>query len=824
MFAFAQDLRIALRRLRKSPGFSLTVVLTLALGIGAATAVFSLVEGILLRPLPFDDPGRLVILGDRLGDGPRTPVTAREIGIYADSARAFSSLGGYIGASYELSGGETPEEIDAARLTAGVFPTLGVNPILGRVFTRQEEDSHQPLAVISYSLWTSRFHRDSHILGSAIILDRQAYSIIGIMPRGFDFPVGNGLLDQTKVWIPMSLTAEELSNEHAGFWGYHIVARLKDGVTLALAQQDGERLARDFKRTMPAGQSSIEFEGRVTPLLEYNVAESRPVLRTFFLAVLAVLLIACLNVAGLLLVRSIRRRSEHAVRLALGARPFAILRETISEGLLLGSSGGLLGLGLATITIQTTLKMLPDSLPRTDSVSVDATVAAFALAVAALTGTLCSLAPAFAALRTNLTDSLKQAARTGSGSFGHARLRSALIVLEIATALVLLTVSGEFVRSLQKMRAVNPGFRAAGVLAAGYQLPLQQYPSQSASEAFNRAIVEHLSGKPAIAAVGIASSLPASGMFGGSAYTIEGEPAASWKLKFAMFTTTYGGYFKAMGIPLLEGRYFNDEDRANTLPVIIVNETMAKQRWPGQSAIGKRLHAGPPQKALPWATVVGVVGDTKVGSRDEPNDEQWYTPWNQPGTLSGLQPGGALTEAASGNIVLRSTLPSNQMARTLRAAVAEVDPQLALQQMQTMTQAIEGVEAPRRFNTNLITGFALGALLLAMTGIYVVVAFSVAQRNQEIAIRMALGAQRGGIARLVLSSGAKLALAGCALGILGSIGASRLVSSFLFEVSSTDPAIYITSVVCMLLVALLASAIPARRAASADPIDALRAF
>jgi putative ABC transport system permease protein len=822
MYALGQHLRFALRQLRKAPGFTFTVVLPLALGIGATTAIFSLVEGILLRPLPFSNPDRLVLVGDHLGGGASTSVTAREIGTYTNAASAFSSLGGYITTSYEVSGRAAPEQVNGARLTAGVFTALGVRPIIGRVFTQEEEDAHQPLAVISYALWRSRYQRDPDVLGSAIVLDRRPYSIIGVMPRSFQFPLEDGQLDQAQLWVPLSLTPDELSEQRAGFWGYQMVARLKDGVTFSQAAQDADRVARQVMRNLPAAQSAIHIQGDVQSLIEYGVAEVRPLLRTLFLAVSVVLLIACVNVASLLLVRAIRRRSEYAVRLALGARSSLIIRESLFEGLLLGVAGGLLGLAFAAIAIQTTLHLLPDSMPRVDSISLDATVASFALMLALLTGALCSLAPAFAALRTNLTESLKEGGRSGTGASTHTRLRSALVVFEIAIALVLLTISGAFLRSFQKMRAVNPGFRPDHVLIAGYRLPLQQYSTQASSDTFNHAVVDRLSVKPGVLAVGITTAVPASGGFGESEFTIEGEPAADWKLKFAVFATTYGDYFQVMRIPLLDGRYFTDDDRSNSAPVVIVNRSMATHSWPGQRAIGKRMHVGGPQKGMPWATVVGVVADTKMGARDEPTDDQWYTPAEQPATLNGSEYTAKLTSPAGGYITLRSTLPPAELTRTLRSAIAEIDPALALQPVQNMDDAVSSVEAPRRFNTSLITAFALGALLLTITGIYAVLAFSVSLRTQEIAIRMALGAQRKGIARLVLIAGAKLALIGCTLGVLGSLAVSRLVSSFLFEVSATDPFLYIASVSIMMLLALLASALPATRAASADPVTALR--
>jgi predicted permease len=829
MQTLAQDLRFAFRRLTKTPGVSLTVVLTLGLGIGATTAMFSLIEGILLRPLPFSDPDRLVLVGDHLGGQPGISVTAREIGTYLNAASAFSSLGGYLTTSYEVSGGAIPEEVNAARLSAGVFPTLGTAPILGRVFTQEEEDAHQPLAVISFALWTNRYHRDPHVVGSSIVLDRTAYSIAGVMPRSFAFPPTDGQLDQVQVWVPMSLTPGELSEEHAGFWGYRLVARLKDGVTQEQAAQDADRVARQVMRDFPAHMAAIHIRGDATLLREFAVGEVRPLLRTLFLAVSIVLLIACVNVAGLLLVRAIRRRREYAVRLALGARSSVIIRESVFEGLLLSTAGGLLGLAFAAIAIRTALHLLPESMPRVDSISMDATVAGFALLLALTTGAFCSLAPAFAALRTNLTENLKESVRTGTGASSHSWLRSTLVVAEIAIALVLLTISGAFLRSFQKMRAVYPGFQPDHVLVASYQLPLQQYSTDASVDSFNQAVVEKLSSKPGIVAVGLTNALPATDFYAAATYTIEGEPAADWKLKFAMFAITYGDYFRAMSIPLVDGRYFTLDDRSNSLLVVIVNQSMAAHCWPGQRALGKRMHVGNPQKGLPWATVVGVVADTKMGSRDEPSNDQWYVPAQQPATLYGLEPHGSessgkLTDAAGGYITLRAALPPGRMTQTLRATIAEIDPLLALRQVQAMDEVMTNVEAPRRFNTDLITAFALSALLLAITGIYAVVAFSVSLRTQEIAVRMALGSQRAGIARLVLISSARLALLGCGIGVVGSVAVSRLVSSFLFEVSATDPIIYFAGVLLMMVLALLASALPAARAASADPVEALRSI
>ena len=821
MHGLANDLRLTFRRFRKNPGFTLAVVLTLALGIGATTAIFSLVESVLLRPLPFNDPDRLVLLGEHLGGRPGMSVRAGDVATYTNGTQAFSSLGGYITTSFELSGRQRPEEIDAARLDSSTFATLGVQPILGRVFTSEEENSRQQLAVISYSLWTNRFHRDPSVIGASLVLDRKPYQVVGVMPRDFEFPLTLGTLAGTQVWVPLSLSSQELSEENSGFFGYQMLARLKDGVSVQQGAQDADRVAHQIMNALPPSMSALRMQGDAIPLRESVIADVRPILRTLFMAAIVALLVACVNVSSLLLVRAIRERREYAVRVAIGASSNRIIRESAMEGMLLSVLAGVLGLALAAIAIRTTLHFLPASLPRINSVSIDPVVAGFALLVAVATGVLCSLTPAFAALRTNLIASLKEGGQSGSAS--HTWLRSALVVSEVAIALVLLTVSGMFLRSLQKMLEVNPGVRADHGLVAQYQLPLQQYPTLASVSGFNRSVVDHLSGEPGVTAVALSNAVAVSEFFPQSAYTVEGVSAEQWKLKFAAFTTVYGNYFGSMGIPLIDGRTFDMHDDAAAPLVVIVSQTMARDSWPGQSPLGKRIHVGNPRSPYPWATVVGVVADTKI-PRDQPGTDQWYIPQMQPATLFRTRTGSSdnLTGPQFGYITMRSALDPAHMIQTLRSTVAEIDPLLALQDVRPLDDAISQVEAPRRFNTNLITAFAAGALLLAITGIYAVMAFSVSQRNREIAIRMTLGAQRTRIARMVLLNGGKLALLGCALGVAASLAVSRLVASFLFGVSATDPFAYSASVMIMLLLALLASALPALRAASSDPIKPLR--
>jgi putative ABC transport system permease protein len=822
MSSWIQELRYSTRRLVNARTFFLIVTLMLALGIGSITAIFSLIEGILLRPLAFRDPERLVQLGEHVGGNSGIGITARDIRAYSTEADAFSSVGAFTGKTFLLTGGPIPENLPAARLTPGVFSTLGVDPLLGRVFSQQENEARAQVAVIGYALWTERYHRDPRVLGTTIELDRKPYTIIGVMPRTFEFPLQVGSLNQAQLWVPMSLTADELSEESAGFWGYQMVARLKNGVTLTQASQDADRVSRDIMRSFPPSMSKIQIRGDTALIGDVFTGDTKPLLRVLLIAVSVVLLIVCANVAILMLVRAVRSHREHAVRIALGARPAAILRGTLLEGLLLSVCGGSAGLLFAALAVRIAVHSLAKTLPRADSISVNAYAALFALGVALVAGVICSLVPAFVALRTNPIAGLKENAVTSTGAASHARLRSALVIIQVCVALVLLIASLAFLRSYQKMLAIDPGFEPQHVLVIGYRLPAEQYPTDASVNEFNRAVVERLTNKPGIVAVGMGNTLPSAGSSGMAAYTIEGQSIEGWKLKFAAFGSIYGNYFQALGIPLIAGRAFTEEDRADSPLVVIISQSMAQHSWPGQNPIGKRMHVGNPKKNLPWATVVGVVGDTRIGSRDQKPNDGWYAPALQPEILYGSASPQARAVSAGGYIVVRAAMPPDEIIGTVRRTVAGIDPLLALNQAHSMQDVISTTEAPRRIMTELISTFAITALLLALTGIYAVMSFSVTLRTKEIAIRMALGAHRAGITRLVLQSGAKLGLLGSTLGILGSLTASHLIRSYLFEVSPTDPWIYAGSIILMMAIAHIAALLPALRAASGDPIATLR--
>lgn len=822
------DFKLAIRQLGKSPGFAATAVLMLAFGIGATTTIFSVVYGVLLRPLPFPHPERLVVLGDRVrgtnwGLHEPGPVTAHDVQAYTRDTTTFDGLGAYEPETVALSGMGEPAQINAGRMTAGVFAALRVAPRLGRVFTAEEDEQRVPVAVLSYGTWRRRFGGNAKILGTKILLDRKPYQIIGVMPRSFEFPVEAGRENRMELWVPMSFTAEELAPESDANWTLQMVGRLKPGVTAAEAQSDAEQATVEINRTFPPQFSNLHVDAVVAPLDWVTVEHSRPLLRMLLLAVTVVLLIACANLAGLLLVRAIRRQREIAVRLALGASGRMILRQAVLESTSISVAGGVLGIGLAAVALRLGRSLLPATLPRLDGVTLNWAVAAFAMLLGLLTGLLCGMAPGFAALRTNVNASLKEGGRTGSTGAGQARLRSVLVIGEIAIALVLLTASGLLLRSFEKMDQANLGFVPAHVTTGAYSLPQEEYATQAQIDTFNRDLLERMRQLPGAQAAGWTTALPAENYFTQEPFIPEGyvDPTGP-NHAIAAAIVVAGEYFRAMGIPLLRGRYFSDADNADSPLAVIVDRELAERYWPGEDPIGKRLRLGTDSMKTPWLTVVGEIADARMVSPDTDARSQFYQPLAQLEKSFGPYGTAADRNGNIGYAALRSALPAEQMENELRGVVRSLDPQLPLNQVETMDDVVSASEAPRRFNTIIISSFALAAMLLAVLGIYSVIAFSVASRVEEMAIRMALGAQRAGIVGLVLRSGLKLAAIGCVLGLGGAFWASGLVRTFLFGVSPFDPVVMMAAAVLVFVLAMLASALPARRAAKVDPIKALR--
>ncbi len=822
-----RELGYAFRQLRRSPAFALMAVLTLGFGIGGVAAIFSIVEGVLLRPLPFSDPSRLVVLADIVegvdygGDTPG--VTAPGVRAYMRDTTSFSDLGGYQPSTYELSGIGDPEQIYATRQTASIFCTLGVSPLIGRTFTQQEDDSSVPVAVLSYKMWRNRFHGDQHVLGRKILLDRKPYEVIGIMPRQFEFPLAPGRLYRSELWIPLSLTPAEVTEGTTG-WSYYMVGRLKRGVSLAQAQQDSATVALEIMRNFPRALSTHRIHPLIQPLDETIVSQARPLIHTLFWSVMVVLFIACTNLAALLLVRTIRRRREISVRLALGASSVALVRQSLMEVLLLSVAGGFLGLLVAWTALRLGISMLPETLPRISSISLDWHVVLFTMGLVALTSLLCGLVPALAATRANVNDALKEGGRTGSASGGSARLRSALVISELAVALVLLTASGLLLRSFEKMRAVDLGFHSDHMLTAHYDLPRQQYSTQSAVDAFNLSLRERLGELPGVQAVGVTTLLPAAGQNVRSTFTPEGYvPPKGAGLNLVWESELIGNYFGAAGIPLVRGRDFTAADDVTAPLVVIVNRVLAERYWPGQDPIGKRLHLGSSQTSTrPWLTVVGEIGNVKELAADSPTMSQIYIPESQAKSDAGQFAIPAMLVGNSGSVIVRGQQPPEQLIAMLQATVRSIDPQLPLTQVEPMQSVIEEGQAPRRVGTALVSSFAAAAVLLALLGIYGIMAFSCALRTQEMAIRMALGSSRSSVMRLILTSGAKLGFAGCGIGTLAAIFVTRLLRSLLFEVGALDPTVMLVAAFSIVMLAILASLIPAYRAASVEPVQALR--
>jgi len=822
-----RDTRYTFRQLRKSPGFTITAILMLALGIGATTAIFSIVAGVLLRPLPFPAPDRLVILGDTLEGSSdmtaRPRAAAADIRNYMRDTHSFSQLGGYQLTSYDLTTTGIPEPVHAVRMSSEVFPALEVAPLLGRTFTPAEDEQQQSVVVLSYSLWQSHYQGRANILGATILLDRKPYVVIGVMPQNFEFPLVPGHMDRSDLWVPLRLQPEEFLAGQAASWSFRMVGRLKPGITPEQAQSDAERVALATVQQYPAFMRSLRIHAAVRLLHEDTVDQARPLVRTLFFAVVVILLIACANLAGLLLVRSIRRRREIAVRLALGARAATLLRQAIVESMVLSVAGGLVGLAFAAAALRLGISLLPETLPRIHEIGLNWPVMAFALGLALLTGLLCGLAPAFAAIHTSVNGTLKESGRTGTTGSGHARLRSVLVAAEIAIALVLLTASGLLLRSFEKMRAVDIGFRPDHTLTALYGLPTYQYATQASIDTFDEQVLRTLRQLPGVEAVGITTVLPSTGDWDGPAITIEGSvPAKRAGLNLTMVSLLRGDPIQALGIRLVRGRTFTEADNANSQLVALVNSRLAERHWPGQDPIGKRFRRGMPETKTPWMTVVGVVDSVKMGSPDERTPEQFYQPVDQTPISEGDFASAGEVNADYGYILVRTHMEPEQMENAMRATVHGIDPQLPLYHIQTMEHAIARSEAPRRFNTILISCFALVAVLLSVLGIYSIIAFSVALREQEMALRMALGCQRSGVLAIILASGVKLAAIGCVFGLLGAVAASHLLRSFLFAVSPFDPVVLTLAAVAMLLLALAASALPARRASRTDPMLALR--
>jgi predicted permease len=819
-----QDLRYASRQLRKAPGFALTAVLTLAVGIGGVTAVFSVVEAVMLRPLPYQDSGGLISLHENFEqDSHELRLSAPDVLIFQRESKAFSGVGGFIGSAYELTGAGAPFKARAERVTSSLFPLLGIEPLLGRVFTQQEDDNASPVTVISYALWKERFHLDQNVLGTTIDLDRRPYAIIGVMPRSFEFPLDAGRLSHRDLWVPMSFTAVEKKSEGDNF-DYSAVARLKPGVTMPQAQQDVDRITAGIQAQYPAG-SSLKLHSYFLPLREEVIRNAWPLLRMLLGAVGLILLIACVNLANLLLVRAAGRRREFGVRLALGAARRTMFRQLLTESLVLSFLGGLAGAALAVVLVHVAAAKLPDTLPRLADIQISWPLLLAAVGLTGTTGLICGLAPAIQSMRGDVLDSLRDGGRDAGQSPWQSRLRSGMVMLEVGLAMVLLVSSGLLLRSFAKMLEVDPGFEASHVLTASLSLPVHDYPAQEKVGAFFANLQQRLEAEPGVKSVGFASNIPIVGQRSGRLIAPEGYIKSSgegWII--ASNYLTQGKYFNAIRIPLVRGRYFTPSDDQSGAPLVtIISQSLASRYFSGKDPIGMRIKVGPDfASSMPAMTVVGVVGDIKQGARDEATVPQMYEPLSQ--AVADLGSFGAMIGVAGDmNIVIRTAGDPAALEAALNKTVHQLDPLLAVANVNTMDEIVAATESSRRFNTMILTSFAGIALLLSLLGIYGVMAYSVSERTREIAIRMALGATRESVLLQTLRHAFSLTAIGAAIGLTASLGLTRLLSSLLYDVKPLDGPVMVGAMILLFICSSLAASLPARRAASVEPMQALRA-
>ena len=815
------DLKFAWRQLRKSPGFSLTAVLTLALGIGGVTAVFSVVEAVLLRPLPYKDSARLFLLRERVEHlmGGDANLSAPDVLTFARENKAFTGVGGFIGASFEASGAGAPFRARAERLTASMFPVLGIEPILGRTFTQQEDDTSAPVTVLSHALWQERYQGDPRVLGKTIELDRRPYTIIGVMPPEFQSPIGLGGLAPCDLWVPMSLTPVEKGAEADNF-DYGAVARLKPSVTPQQAQQDVDRVTAIIQAKLP----DIKLRTSLRSLKEETVREARPVLRVLLAAVALILLIACANLANLQLVRAAGRRREFGVRLALGAARRTMLRQSLTESLLLSAIGGLLGVALAVVLVHVARTSLVDVVPRLNEIAVSWPVVLLAIGLTGITAVLCGLAPALASMKAEVLDALREGTHGGGQSRGQHRLRNVLVVTEAALAMVLLVGAGLLLRSFAKMLATDPGIETTHVMTASLALPKQDYPTQERVNAFYGELQRQLEAMPGVRAVGFSSNIPIIGRNSSRLFAPQGyvkKPNEGWSL--AANYLVAGNYFDALHIPLISGRYFDarDEQPGASLAVII-SQSFARHYFAGKDAVGMHLKVGPSYDTpLPPMVVVGVVGDVKPNHLDDDQMVQMYEPVSQAaadlGSLAAM-----IGVVGDLRVVVRTASDPGALEANFTKVVRQLDPLLAITDMQTMDEVVAATESSRRFNTVILTAFAAIALLLSLLGIYGVLAYTVTESTREIAIRMALGATREDVVRRTIRSAIALGSAGIAAGLVAAAGLTHFLKSLLYGVQPLDAAAIAGATAVLLLCAVLAGWLPARRASAIDPMEALR--
>ena len=802
-----QDFRYAFRLLVKSPGFTMVALLTLGLGIGANTAIFSVVNGLFLHPagLPNPDAVEAIRVKYEKLNLASIGVSGTDYADVRDSKNVFSSAAIEDGASYNYLAGNQPQRLEGAKVSWQWFDVFEAKPILGRVFRPEEDQPNMPpIAVLAYDAWKNLFAGDGAILGKEVQLNNQPYKIVGVMGPNFHWP------NQAKLWVPIGLPATEFAPQSRYNESYFGVARVAPGISLAQAKSYVELLSRrhiehDNFKTYARDSGWGMF---VIPMTEYVFGDLKKPMLVLLGAVGFVLLIACSNIAGLMLARSSSRSRELAVRAALGASRWRLIRQALAESLLVAGGGTMVGLLLALGGIRGLLFFAPENLAQGLVIRPDAYVLLFTILIGLFAGILFGIAPAWQVSGMLQFEQLKEGGRTGTASKGRQRLRAVLVASEIALALILLVGAGLLLKSLSNLQGVSPGFDSRGVMTAAISLPETRYKEDSQQIAFYQAVAQRLANQPGVNFAAVATPIPFTGMVPSASFSIEnrpegpGDPGPHSDLQWVT-----PGYFQALEIPLRSGRFFTDEDRAGAQPVAIIDENLARQYWPNQDPIGQHLRRG---SKSPWVTIVGVVGhvfpSALVG--DTGKGVIYYPEYQQPINLA--------------FVVARTTMNPASLAGAIRESVRALDSGQPVYDLKTLEERVGDSLGPRRFGVTMVGFFAAVALLMAAIGLFGIISYSVTQRTQEIGVRIALGAQRSDVLKLILGQGLRLALTGVGVGVIGSLALTRVLSSLLYGVSATDPATFAAVAALLALVALLACYLPARRAMRVDPIVALR--
>jgi predicted permease len=820
--SLARDLRYGGRTLRRSPGFTAVAAITLALGIGANTAIFSVINAVLLRPLPYRDPQQLLRVWETAPRGRmnanRTSVSpvnflswSQEKDLFEDVTATTSGLN----QTLTLTGVDSPAKLMCDRVTGSFFRLLGVEPVLGRTFAPEEEQpGHDQVVLLSHDLWQTLFGADPQILGRPLTLDNTSYRVIGALPPGFRSPDRVNSREGMFLVRPLTFDADQATDRGEHF--LTVVARLKRGVTLAQAQAKLDSIARNLERQYP--ETNQGWGVRLVPLQDDLVQEVRRALLVLAGAIGLVLLISCVNVANLLLARAATQTKEMAIRAALGAGRSRLIRQLLTQSLLLALLGGTLGVVLAFWGTEALLVIAPTNIPRLQESTVDLTVLGFTLLASVLAGLIFGLVPAWQISRTDLQGSLKESGRTKAGSLSAGWLRRGLVITEVALALVLAIGAGLLIQTFRVIQSIEPGYRAENVLAMNIAPPPSKYRDRFERAAYFQQVIERVEALPGVLSAGVVTDFPLGGS-GGGTFLIEGRtPPADFRQWDAEFRAVSPGYFRTMGIPLLRGRSLTPQDAEKALPVAVINRTMARRFWPGESPLGARLRRARPADA-PWVTIVGIIGDVRHrGPTYEPFPEVYLSylqPFAQP-----FSP--ALRFPFPRELVVRADSDPWALVPALQRSVWAVDKDQPISQVRTLEQLHSRSIAPQRFHMLLLSLFGAIGTILASVGIYGVLSYTITARLHEIGIRMALGAQRKQILSLVVGEGMVLATLGIGIGLAGAFGVTRVLSSLLFGVTPTDPATFVGVPALLLGVALAACCIPAWKATRVDPLIALR--